>query len=315
MFDPNAAMQRNNKALKSRRIVEWVREDLPPAVKQALAVDPVHLQMNVREVQCGDPTCSPIDTVLMFVFRNGRQAMTGLPMEMAAVTQGDVKRAMAELTSELEAAHENRDFLQGRMLPEISPAGQQALNRIVASLRRELIGLEPTDVANVCNAVFDMLEQIEDEAMQPTAATMVQQGAARGMDPNAKILSASQKNDVEAIRVFVEQEGISPSYANSLGQTPLHIAAMWGNFDTVNYLLRAKANVHAVNQLSSATPLHVAASSTKDADGRTKCARLLLDHGADPCKLDADGLAPWQKVQDHGPLRDMLQQAATAQPA
>lgn len=315
LFDPSAVQQRNSKAQASRQITEWARDGLPSVIKEVLRVDPTHVQINVREVQCGDPTCSPLDTIIMFIFKNGRRATTGIPLEMSHVVRGDVASALSTLHEELIACHEGRDFEQSPMLPAISRQGEAALERITAVLRRELITLSPVDVIGVCGAAIDMLEQIEEEASRPPAARMIQQAGQRGgLDPNAKILSASQKNDVESVKAFVENERISPSYANSLGQTPLHIAAMWGNAETVDYLIKAGANVHAVNQLSSATPLHVAASSNKDLDGRYRCAKLLLDAGADPLKRDADGLAPWQKVQEMGPLREFLQLAAEPAP-
>lgn len=315
MFDPTAVLQRNSKAQVSRQITEWVREGLPSAIKEVLRVDPTHVLINVREVQCGDPTCSPLDTVLMFIFKNGRRVTTGLPLEMAQVVRGDVESAMSNAEAELIACHENRDFHDTPMLPPLSRQGEAALERITAVLRREFITLSPADVVGVCGAAIDMLEQIEEEASRPPAARMIQQAGQRGgLDPNAKILSASQKNDVETVKAFVENERISPSYANSLGQTPLHIAAMWGNAETVDYLIKAGADVHAINQLSSATPLHVAASSNKDLDGRYRSAKLLLDAGADPFKRDADGLVPWQKVQEPGPLRELLQLAAKPAP-
>ncbi|KAJ8607746.1 hypothetical protein CTAYLR_008614 [Chrysophaeum taylorii] len=313
MFDPNKLAARNDKTRQTRQVAQWSRECLPRPIHEAVAADPLHVQITVREVQCGDPTCSPIDTVLMFVFKNGRQAMTSLPLELTQVLRADIERSVAEMGPELMAAHEGREFLHVPQLPPVSAAGEAAIERIAATLRRELVGLARVDIAGVCAAVIDMLEQIEEDAVRPQPAQMVAAGGnARGMDPNSKILSASQKNDVNTVKQYVEVDGISPSYANSLGQTPLHIAAMWGNADTVDYLVKAGADVYAINQLSSATPLHVAASSNKDVEGRLACARLLLAAGADPTSRDADGLQPWEKVADPGPLRDLLRQALDA---
>lgn len=310
LFDPSANAAKTTRTA-NRNVVDWTLELLPAPIKTALASDPMHVQANVREVQCNDPGCSPIDTVLMLIFKNGRRAMTGMPMVMAQVTRADVERAIAELGGELMACHEDRDFQHGAIGPALTATGQAALERIIDVLRRELTTLNPMDIAAVCSASMDVLEQIEEEALRPPATQMIQQGAQRGMDPNTKILSAAQKNDVMAIQTYVQQEGISPSFANSLGQTPLHIAAMWGNAETVDFLIKVGANVHAVNQLSHATPLHVAASSNKDIERRAQCAALLLQAGADPNQRDADGLAPWQKVQDDAAgggvlLRNML---------
>lgn len=311
MFDPSKLGRRNEKQEAQRNIVEWIRASLVPAIREALQRDPVTVQINVREVQCGDPTCSPIDTALAFIFRNGRQAMTALPMEVQQVLHEDIKTVMAVMEPELIACFENREYIPPNRLPPLSPAGVQAMERIAATLRRELVALAPADIAGVCASAIDLLEQIEDDATRPMPQAMIDQAAPRPIDPDSKILSSSQKNDLASVRLCVERDNISPSYANSLGQTPLHIAAMWGNAVVAEYLVAKGANVHAINHLSSATPLHVAASSSKDLDGRMQCARILLAAGANPNATDADGSVPWQKVGP-GPLRDMLHAAATA---
>ena len=81
-----------------------------------------------------------------------------------------------------------------------------------------------------------------------------------------------------------------------MGQTALHIAAMWGNANALDALIAAGANVNAQNQLSAASPLHIAASSIKAAPGRLACAARLLEAGADARLLDEDGDAPYEKV-------------------
>jgi len=411
MFDPGAAKARQAAPSASRNIVSWVREEMPAAIKASLARDPSAVMVNVREVACGDPSCSPIDTVLAFVFANGRRAMTGIPAEMAQVMREDVARAIGDLEPELTAAHEDRDYVPPGAMPPLSVEADAALDRLRAALRRELVGLSAGDVVGICASLIDTLEQIEEdqlrqaEALPPggglplpggaglqpppletvlpgggvaglvaglpgagggqsstgaptssaaslpgiataagsssssssggapggpaaaAAAAAIPPGRARGSsvlaattgtaqqrglfsapgapfgDPAAKILSASQKNDVEAVARCVD-EGISPSYANTLGQTPLHIASMWGNVEVAEYLVAAGADIHAVNQLSSGTPLHVAASSTKDPRGRLACVKILLDAGADATRRDADGLVPWQKVSRVGARED-----------
>ena len=42
------------------------------------------------------------------------------------------------------------------------------------------------------------------------------------------LLSAAQKNDAEKIREMVAYS-VDPSHANGVGQSALHIAALWGN--------------------------------------------------------------------------------------
>lgn len=43
------------------------------------------------------------------------------------------------------------------------------------------------------------------------------------------LLSAAQKNLPDRIRELVQVEGVDPSHANSVGQSALHIAALWGH--------------------------------------------------------------------------------------
>jgi ankyrin repeat protein len=43
------------------------------------------------------------------------------------------------------------------------------------------------------------------------------------------LLSASQKNRPDLIRAYVTERGIDPSHANAVGQSALHIAALWGH--------------------------------------------------------------------------------------
>ena len=76
----------------------------------------------------------------------------------------------------------------------------------------------------------------------------------------------------------------------------LRSAANDGKIEAVKRQLAAGANVNAQNQLSAASPLHIAASSIKAAPGRLACAARLLEAGADARLLDEDGDAPYEKV-------------------
>jgi Ankyrin repeats (many copies) len=52
-----------------------------------------------------------------------------------------------------------------------------------------------------------------------------------------RLLSASQKNDVDLVRRVIEEEGVSPSHSNRAGQSALHVAALWGHGKCVLLLL------------------------------------------------------------------------------
>jgi hypothetical protein len=43
------------------------------------------------------------------------------------------------------------------------------------------------------------------------------------------LLSAAQKNQSDRIRDMIVKEKVNPSHANAVGQSALHIAALWGH--------------------------------------------------------------------------------------
>ncbi len=83
-------------------------------------------------------------------------------------------------------------------------------------------------------------------------------------DPNAESL--------EALR----EAGADIEAQDSLGQTPLHMAASRGNASAIGFLLAAGADVNARQKGSAFTALHEAASW-----GDPEALRALLDAGAD----------------------------------
>ena len=315
MFDPSRFAKKSSGPTPAAKIVAWCKELLPDEIAAALRAKGDHVMINTREVQCGDPNCAPIDTVIALLFANGRRAMTGLPMEMKDVTRDEVARAMTELDEELRACH--RDEAPPPQLhgaPPMSAAARTAYENVATAIGLAIQRLSQDDVAAVCAHAMDLLERVEESALRPPPRAVT--APPRAIDPKTKILAAAQKNDADAVARFLG-EGIDVDYANSLGQTPLHIAVMWGNVEVATLLLDEGADPNPVNQLSGATPLHVLAASNKDASRRLQCAALLVDRGGDPLRLNADGHAPHQAVQVDGvvppdaeALRDFLEAAA-----
>ena len=123
-----------------------MKESLPQPVREALRASPTHLMINAREVQCGDPTCSPVDVAIAMIFSNGRRAMTGMPMEMKDVRREDVAAAILEMTEELLACHNDAPWTPPQMgPPPLTEAGRRALEAITA--RRPRGGSSRGDVA------------------------------------------------------------------------------------------------------------------------------------------------------------------------
>jgi ankyrin repeat protein len=93
------------------------------------------------------------------------------------------------------------------------------------------------------------------------------------------LLSAAQKNRPDLIRSIVVDGGVDPSHANGVGQSALHVAALWGHTESVECLLQVGANVTARNSLSGATPLHMVLSSHKGTfANKLQVVDLLLQH-------------------------------------
>src|SRR5229473_3256243 len=70
-----------------------------------------------------------------------------------------------------------------------------------------------------------------------------------------------------------------------LSQTSLHVAASWGLYSTVEWLIiELLENVHSQRSTDNATPLHLASQS-----GKVDVARMLIERGADPTAQSKDG--------------------------
>ncbi|CAK0894294.1 unnamed protein product [Prorocentrum cordatum] len=110
----------------------------------------------------------------------------------------------------------------------------------------------------------------------------------RSPDSFDYILTCASGNDVPGIRKLVGN-GCPPTFANAVGQSALHIGALWGSADAVRVLLELKANPRAQNDRRRATPLHVAATGKGPPERRAECVRLLIDCRGDPEMTDHSG--------------------------
>jgi len=121
-----------------------------------------------------------------------------------------------------------------------------------------------------------------------------------------QLLGFAQQNKPEEIqRVLDETPGMDPSTGNSVGQTALHVACLWGNLAAADCLIKNNADVNKTNDLTGGTPLHIAVTSPKPLEGRLACAKLLLESGADPSIRDLRGgtpLAYAEEAEDPGML-------------
>lgn len=125
-----------------------------------------------------------------------------------------------------------------------------------------------------------------------------------------KILAAAQKNNAQEIHNLINNHQVSPSHANPVGQSALHIACLWGNKEAVQALLSHGANVKAQNWITGATPLHICVQSSKlPPMNRVECAKMLFDYGADAHMKDWNELTALESLDEeverfHGELEE-----------
>ena len=159
-------------------------------------------------------------------------------------------------------------------------------------------------------------------------AKAVQQLLARGFDANTidasgqtGLLIAIREPSPKVARVLVDSPKIDLNALNTQGESPLMLAALKGQLELVNQMLKKDADVNKTNW----TPLHYAATTGQlavirllienhayiDAEspngstplmlasmyGTPEAVKLLLDEGADPTLKNQQGLTALQFAQ------------------
>jgi len=127
---------------------------------------------------------------------------------------------------------------------------------------------------------------------------------ARGEPPFDAILSAARDDDVTMVQMLLAA-GCPPGFGNRMGQTALHIGAIWGSTNAVKALLEAQANPNAQNSLRGSTPLHAGAMGRGPVDKRAAAVRLLIAAKGNPMMRDNTGETPMDAADDEE-IRDAL---------
>ena len=115
-------------------------------------------------------------------------------------------------------------------------------------------------------------------------------------DPNKLIIKAAKSGDVATIKTLLKSDPSLIDARDTDGSTPLHCATWKGHEKVAELLLKAGANVNAVNENEhwGTTPLHAAAHANQ-----AKIAQLLLDHGANVKAEDREGRTPMAHTNFH----------------
>lgn len=160
-------------------------------------------------------------------------------------------------------------------------------------------------------------------------------GAAAAPPEWDAILSASQKNLPDTIRLLINEQGIDPNHSNRVGQSALHVASLWGNgaycvlettslyivmtcvilttstkVESVQVLLDAGANPNVHNAITGATPLHCSIQSNKagSLERQIETVQALVRAGADPSRGDFFGSTPAEYCErEEAALLELLQ--------
>jgi hypothetical protein len=84
MFNPAAREQAKAALVEKKRMAAqikgWASALVPVELQEGL-------QLDVKEVECGDPNCAPIDTVFTLVWQAGGRGMFAVPLCMAEITE------------------------------------------------------------------------------------------------------------------------------------------------------------------------------------------------------------------------------------
>jgi len=109
----------------------------------------------------------------------------------------------------------------------------------------------------------------------------------------AMLRGAAQRDDTPMLRDLI-MLGVPVNFGNRIGQTALHIAALWGNVHSVEVLIAAGASLDIKNQMDGSTPLHAAAMGRGPVAKRLQAVKKLIEAGADRQQADDAGMLPYQ---------------------
>merc|ERR1712137_667727 len=104
---------------------------------------------------------------------------------------------------------------------------------------------------------------------------------------------AAQRDDTPMLKDLL-MLGVPVNFGNRIGQTALHIAAVWGNANSIEVLIAAGANLDIKNQMGGSAPLHAAAMGRGPVAKRLQGAKKLIEAGADRRQADDGGMLPYQ---------------------
>ncbi|XP_033116435.1 cortactin-binding protein 2-like isoform X2 [Anneissia japonica] len=104
----------------------------------------------------------------------------------------------------------------------------------------------------------------------------------------------AERGEVGAINRLVVEQHLDPNLTADDGSTPVHIAALYGQYDCLKSLLQHGGSAAAV-RVDGFTPLHAAAKF-----GHARCMQILLDAGSPASQPDTIGWQPLHQAASSG---------------
>ncbi len=102
---------------------------------------------------------------------------------------------------------------------------------------------------------------------------------------------AAGKNQLEVMKVLLDEYNINVNIRNANNGTPLHVAASQANPEAALILIEHGADVNA-RTLNNSVPLHFAVIKSGRKPGHTQAVKILIENGADVNVATEDGATP-----------------------
>ena len=113
------------------------------------------------------------------------------------------------------------------------------------------------------------------------------------LENDTPLCLAAKYGNKNVVQLLLDAEA-DPNRANNFGETPLKFASMYGRGDVVKLLLRAGAEPNKADRYRNTPLCAIATMKNKDV------AKLLLNAGSDPNKADILGQTPLYRAAESG---------------
>lgn len=146
--------------------------------------------------------------------------------------------------------------------------------------------------------IFELIDSTMSEKEREQFAKEMENSLLNAVFAERKINAVNHCTNIDCLKLLSDQPGVSFNVHDGAGYWPLKQFAESGDVDVVRWLLANGADPNFTS--TGDTALHSAVMRN-----HFKCARLLLDAGADPNQQDVDGCVPmWRVASDE--MLDLL---------